>query len=156
MATRDGHSEFARPGNDLRAAQVRRLLRGRYVIVAGVAAASIAAGVFSAASGSAQSSEPTFGLMPDNLRGSRLDISRIPDFVQTVDREGDVVGYVRREDLMPVSPDGAILTPTLIPIVYARDGKTVLGRMITGVGFVRAGESGADTARVPVTVVQVP
>jgi len=128
----------------------------RFLVLLVAAVLSVTGGVVLAQSGSAAPRPATFGRMPSDLvTDNQIDVSRVPDFVSTVDSEGRIVGYVRRDELMPVAPNGDLLAPPASQTVYARDGKTVVGRMDAGVGFTPVGVP-AQTANTssPTTTVQ--
>lgn len=48
--------------------------------------------------------------------------------------------YVRKGDLQPKAADGSLLAPAA-QVVFAADGKTAVGRMMPGKGFVPNGQS---------------
>lgn len=91
--------------------------------------------------------------MPSDL-GMPADLSKVPEFLQAVDSNGDVVGYLRRSDLMPQAPDGALLIPKSSVDVFSSDGKTVVGQMVAGAGFVSNDSQSVDPT--PTTLVEVP
>jgi len=84
-----------------------------------------------------------------------VNIGAIPDFVQTLDRQGNIAGYVRKGDLFPTAPNGDLLAPGPHS-VYARDGKTIVGQMILGKGFVAAGVNPDSVPSFPVTTGPAP
>ena len=86
---------------------------------------------------------------PEAFRAQGLDLRLVPDYVQVVDREGHVVGYVPKNAALgtastTVGPDGR---PQAVPVpVVGDDLKTVVGHMIPDKGFV---PDGIDPNSVP-------
>lgn len=137
-----------------------------------IAAGFAIAATIAASAAAAQEGSPTFGIMPDDafiqppagrsqtmLPGMNpygIDMSRVPDFVETTDQAGDLVGYVKKTELFPTTPDGKVGLVPSVQKVYSRDGKTVVGSMYPGRGFVRAGQRPEGVPTVPMTVVARP
>lgn len=61
-----------------------------------------------------------------------------PDLVPAVDRSGEIVGYVRSDEIEPQLQRGELVAGPENVDVVGLDGQTVVGRMIAGVGFVSA------------------
>lgn len=86
----------------------------------------------------------SIGPIPDSPDAPR------PDLVPAVDRAAQIVGYVRSDEIEPQLVDGELVdTPENIDVV-GLDGRTVVGQMIAGVGFVSAEDvkSGAPTSTI--------
>lgn len=126
-----------------------------FVLVSGSVAIAVAVGVILVATnalgpgGSPSLAAPTFGTIP-SAKGGHLDVKAIPDYVATLGRNGQVVGYVPRGDLFPASKSSAV--GGVIP-VYGKDLKTLVGHMYPGVGFVSLGMAPTAEPCVPVTTV---
>lgn len=105
--------------------------------------ASLAAG-----SALADLNGPTRGVIPPDARlaDGELDLSKVPDFIVALGRDGQPVGYVSKDlVLVPqVDDTGRPVAPT-IP-VYGDDLTTVVGHMVPDRGFVALG---TDDASVP-------
>jgi hypothetical protein len=91
----------------------------------------------------ASPSQPTKGPLPADITkpGSEAtNTAAIPDYISTVDKQGNFVGYVAKSDLYP-SGSGAAPAAALGPVpVYGPDLKTVVGHMYPGgVGYVPLG-----------------
>jgi hypothetical protein len=86
------------------------------------------------------------GAVPFGSGGS-VTARDVPDYVTALDRQGNPVGYVKRDALGVFSgrPDDAFMP------VYADDLKTVVGHMVTGRGFVPVGSSDAAVPTFEVT-----
>ena len=74
-----------------------------------------------------------------------LDRRKVPDYVQVEDDRAQVVGYVKKAELL----DRQATTMT----VYARDGKTVVGTMVADRGFVPRGADPESAPGSPTTTV---
>jgi hypothetical protein len=81
------------------------------------------------------------GPLPDTPES---DLSRIPEFVSVLGADGEVAGYVRREDLFPTRGTDAPRSPRdavagsgrpRSMAVYDRNAN-VIGQWLEGVGFV--------------------
>jgi hypothetical protein len=92
-----------------------------------------------------------------------VDLSKVPDFISALGKDGQVVGYIPKSQLFPSSPPapanlstplsaaGPYRAPTaadmaaqnakLIYTVYGRDLTTVVGHEYPRVGFVPLGET---------------
>lgn len=144
--------------------RVRGILIAAGLVISVVVAASAAA---------AQDDRSTFGRMPDDAflppppvsrRGMAVagmnphgvDMGKIPDFVETTDRVGALVGYVKKTDLFPTALDGQVALRPTTQKVYARDGKTVVGAMYPDRGFVPAGRDPESVPTVPTSLVTRP
>ena len=140
-------------------------VRGLIVATGLVMAATFA----SAAAG--QDEQPSFGRMPEDAfqrsavgpRGAGdpgdvpgIDMNRVPDFVETIDRDGNLVGYVKKDELFPTARGDTRAFVSPIQPVYASDGKTRVGAMYPGRGFVRAGEQPESVPTVPTTIAYAP
>jgi hypothetical protein len=94
--------------------------------------------------------EPSKGRIPDSaIAGDgSTRYSEVPDLVVALDRDGNEVGFVAREDIFPelrAAPAADENAP--IPVVDA-DGR-LIGYMYPDLGFVRLGES--PPSRTPAT-----
>src|SRR3546814_10672743 len=95
---------------------------------------------------------PTFGRIPESAfrEAGTVDASQSPDFVITYGRSAEPVGYVRKEDILPVegeSPhngDGP---------VFDSDGSTIVGVMSDRKGLVPLGQDPDEIESVTVTTV---
>lgn len=126
----------------------------RFLVAIAAGCVSVTGGVVFAQSGSAGPVPPTFGRMPaDLVVNGQVDLARVPDFISTVDAAGNVVGYVRSDELMPVAPNGDLLEPSTSQTVFARDGKTVVGRMDAGIGFTAADAAKSTRTGSPPTTI---
>lgn len=85
------------------------------------------------------SAAATKGTIPSSTTNGTFDAKRVPDFIATMGRNGQLVGYVPREYLIP-SPHKALKVGDIAP-VYAANLKTLVGHMYPGVGFVPLGKS---------------
>jgi hypothetical protein len=66
---------------------------------------AIASGIISGALASnAGNPEPTFGTVPEFEAGDQLDLARIPDYVSVIGQDGEVAGYVKRDQLFAEGP----------------------------------------------------
>lgn len=94
---------------------------------------------------------PTFGRIPDSAfrDDGTVDVSQAPDFVIAYGRSDAPVGYVRKEDILPV--DGRPTDNSGKIPVFDRDGTTILGFMIERKGFVPLGQDPDDVESVTVT-----
>jgi hypothetical protein len=74
--------------------------------------------------------------------GQLADPSRLPEFVETLDRDGNVVGYSRMSDILvgPSGPPGSVVVNEPTP-VYGPDLHQIVGHMYPGYGFVPSGEA---------------
>lgn len=126
----------------------------RYVAALVIAGTTLGLGsataVLAATNDGRANSTPSFGRIPPEAFSDSgpIDLSKAPDFVETLDQKGDVVGYVRKGDLQPTAPDGSPL-PTGDQLVFAGDGKSLVGRMVPGKGFVRNGQRVQDVPDIP-------
>lgn len=131
-----------------------RTPRTRTVIAAGVALAVASLLVIATAS----AAPPTKGPIPDEAwkpGAAELDMSLVPDFVPALGRDGDVAGYVRKEEALGDPPARAVGRPTRPDIpVYADDLSTLVGHMVAGKGFVALGVDPDSVPNIP--VVQAP
>jgi len=73
---------------------------GVIMLVSAVTAGTVFGTVASAAS----APEPTFDTIPTFDAGEELDLSRIPDYVSVLGPDGEVAGYVKKEDLFSEGP----------------------------------------------------
>jgi hypothetical protein len=82
--------------------------------------------------------------MPPPGPGGLIDPSSVPDFVAVVGDGPDIVGYARRDD---------VLGPSDNPFpVFGNDLRTIVGQMVPGKGFVRAGVDPNAVPNIPVVV----
>jgi hypothetical protein len=81
---------------------------------------------------------PTKGRIPVEAYGpnGQLDLNMVPDFIGTLDRNGDLVGYVNAHDIGIFNGE----EPSDRLAVYGEDLTTVVGYMVDGRGFVAIGE----------------
>jgi hypothetical protein len=96
-------------------------------------------------------SGPTKGTVPFSPNGT-VNPKQIPDFVVTVGRHSQLVGYVPRADLFP-QPGTTFQPPAVMP-VFAGDLKTLVGHMYPGVGYVPLGTAVGAEPCLPETVVE--
>jgi hypothetical protein len=104
---------------------------------------------------------PTVGPIPPSAfrPDGSIDRSQVPDFIPALDRKGDIVGYVARDEVMPkegLQPPGGLAPLDKPQTVYSRDLKTVVGHMYPGRGFVPLGTDSNDVppfAETPATPV---
>ncbi len=91
------------------------------------------------------------GPVPRSPNGT-LELGHAPDFVSVIGRNGKVVGYAPRADIVSPATRGPLTRPLggVVP-VYGRDLKTLVGHLYPGVGFVPLGSSPASEPCVPVT-----
>ena len=94
---------------------------------------------------------PTKGRIPDEAitANGGLDIKLVPDYIVALDREGNPVGYVKRDDALGLSPqptDEQGRPGDALITVYGEDLVSVVGEMVPGRGFVPAG---TDSKLVP-------
>jgi hypothetical protein len=85
------------------------------------------------------SAAATKGTVPSSTTHGTFDTKKVPDFIATLGRNGQVVGYVPREYLIP-STNQPVKVGDVAP-VYAANLKTLVGHMYPGVGFVPLGKS---------------
>ena len=76
---------------------------------------------------------PTKGRIPNSaIEGGRIDLAAVPDYIPALDQQGYAIGYVSK--WLAIGDDKSdYLDP--IP-VFGDDLKTLVGHMITDVGFV--------------------
>jgi hypothetical protein len=88
--------------------------------------------------------EMTKGRIPSGAFRSdgTVDPNQVPDFVPALGRDGEVVGYVTRQDLGLDDNTGE----AQVMAVYGDDLSTVIGHMVAGVGYVPLG---TDPASLP-------
>jgi hypothetical protein len=90
------------------------------------------------------------GTMPPPGPNGQVDPKSAPDFISVAGRDGSVVGYVRKELLLP--SDGTGGPEDEAWPVYGEDLYTVVGQMVPGKGFVPAGVDPATVPDIPVRV----
>lgn len=88
------------------------------------------------------------GTMPPPGPNGQVDASSAPDFISVAGRDGSVVGYVRKELLLPAAGAGG--PGDGVWPVYGEDLSTVVGQMMPGKGFVPAGVDPATVPDIPV------
>jgi hypothetical protein len=118
----------------------------------------------STANATTSAATPTVGTIPASaISSGGMDTSQIPDFVPVIGQNGNVVGYIRKQDLFMQSTQsagtGGAAGPTVqdeqneaaraTAPVYGPDLTTVVGHMEPNVGFVPLGSS---PSQAPVTV----
>ena len=120
----------------LRSSRHRVLLASSTMLVVALAAVTFATNGF----GLLVSALPTKGPVPnDTIVNGQTDITKVPDFVAAVGKDGKIVGYVPKADLFPAATSGTHVgpqTPFEVQPVYASDLKTLVGHFYPGVGFV--------------------
>jgi hypothetical protein len=137
----------------LRSSRHRVLLASSTVLIVVLAAVTFATNGF----GLLVSALPTKGPVPnDAIVNGQTDISKVPDFVAAVGKDGKIVGYVPKADLFPAPTRGAHLgpqTPFEVQPVYAGDLRTLVGHFYPGIGFVPLGVSPSTQSCVPESTV---
>lgn len=76
--------------------------RTKAILMTGAIASGIISGALVSKAGDP---EPTFGTVPEFEAGAELDLARIPDYVSVIGEDGEVAGYVKRDQLFA---EGAI------------------------------------------------
>lgn len=74
-----------------------------------------------------------------------IDRDKVPDFVVAYGRDGSEVGYVRKDDILPLQPRGPSEGATKVP-VFDETLQRVVGAMVPGRGFVATGVNESDVA----------
>jgi len=122
------------------------------IVVAALGTGSAALGF--AATAGAQNDNDTRGPIPETaFESGQLDLSQVPDLVDVLGPEGTSVGYVRRDDLYPTSPEGDILErEPSIPVFDGNDRR--VGDWVENRGFVAAGTTSSAGSRTPTTTVE--
>ena len=119
--------------------------------LAAVLAVALAACSSFASKGTMPPPGPTSkGTMPPPGPTSKVDPNSAPDFISVAGRDGSIVGYVRKELLLPTAGTGG--PGDGVWPVYDEDLRTVVGQMVPGKGFVPAGVDPATVPDIPVTV----
>ena len=82
---------------------------------------------------------------PEGGSLTSADIAAMPDFIPVTCKTGDAIGgWIKKTDMlsspMPASPESAQDLPRDVDPVYSNDGVTVVGHMVSGVGFVPLAE----------------
>jgi hypothetical protein len=88
----------------------------------------------------------TKGTMPPGGPNGDIDPRAVPDFIAVVVGNGDELGYVRKEFLLPAPTTYSELPHSDPWPVYAEDLRTLIGHMVQGKGFVPLG---VDPATIP-------
>jgi hypothetical protein len=84
---------------------------------------------------------PTKGRIPaEAFQNGTLNADLVPDYVVAYGHDGEIVGYVRKGDLLSL-PKGAV--PVNVEVVDEALARTV-GRMVPGRGFVASGQAEED------------
>lgn len=87
-------------------------------------------------------STPVMGTIPSAaFTPTGIDRSLVPEYVPALDRQGQVVGYVRSSDIV-LGPPGTQATPPTdqnVP-VYDSSLAHIVGYIVTGCGFVPLGQ----------------
>lgn len=78
-----------------------------------------------------------------------VNMDLVPDFVEALDRDGTMAGYVRAEDILGVGGVGEP-PPGPIPVVDRR--LVQVGWIVPGAGFVPLATPLEEVASVPATV----
>jgi hypothetical protein len=102
--------------------------------------------LFSSAASASHRAAPSVGRIPQSaFQNGHLNPSLVPDFVPALNRQGNVIGYVSKSDILPpaTGPGGFALHASpastgAIP-VYDRSLTHVVGHMVPGIGFVPVG-----------------
>ena len=96
----------------------------------------------------------TFGRIPDEAwqQDGSIDQSLVPDYVEALDRDGNIVGYVRAAHILPL--DGT--EPPDEPIPVVNEEKQLVGHHHPGRGFVPLGTDASQVPTIPTTVVELP
>ena len=93
------------------------------------------------------SSPATAGRIPESaFQGSRIDISRVPDYVSVADSEGNIVGYIPKRVLFV---DERTNEPIAVFDVATRD--TVVGYFYVRKGFIPVGTDPNLVPEQPIT-----
>lgn len=136
-------------------------------IAALVVSGSAMLGIFNGSEASAiRHTPPSVGRIPQSaFQNGRIDASQVPDFVPALDQQGNVVGYVRKSDILP-TPAGSAgysLQPSPAskgPVpVYDSSLTSVVGYMDPGFGFVPVGSplpAGTPSSVTTTTMVTAP
>jgi len=97
---------------------------------------------------------PSVGPVPESaFTPNGIDVAQVPDYIPALDQQGDVAGYVRKEDILP---SNANVTPSDGPVpVVDRSLERVVGYMYPGRGFVPLGQSPDDVPTLPVTTLEI-
>ena len=90
------------------------------------------------------------GTMPPPGPNGEVDVESAPEFIAVAGRDGSVVGYVRKELLLPAEGPGRRGVDPMP--VYGEDLRTVVGQMVPGKGFVAVGVDPATVPDIPVQV----
>ncbi len=103
--------------------------------------------------------EPTTGRIPTAATrpDGSVDLSLIPDFIVTEDRDGNVVGYVAKTDLFPGltsstiagDPSNPPQSPP-VPVYSLDDHSTIVGYHYPAKGFVPLGTNPDDVPSIPI------
>jgi len=93
----------------------------------------------------------SFGTIPPEAwrPDGSVDMSLVPDYVQALDRDGNVAGYVRAEDILGVR---GVEEPPTGPIPVVDRQLVQVGWMVPDAGFVPLGTPIEKITTVPVTV----
>jgi hypothetical protein len=98
----------------------------------------------------ASAARPSVGRIPEAaFKPDGIDASQVPHYVPALDRQGNVAGYVQKEDILPQKgrrqADGPIL-------VVDESLERIVGHMHPGRGFVPLGRSLEDVPLIPETI----
>ncbi len=137
------------------------LTRVRWLLIAMITL-GVVFGSFGMAENVASHSHPTMGPVPNSaFNGGQLNPNVMPDFVPASSHSGQIVGYVRKTDILPShssgSPNGIAPSPAslgAIP-VYNKALTKIVGHMYPGVGFVPIGQNPTRTLS-PTTTIAAP
>lgn len=97
--------------------------------------------------------QPTKGSIPSEAwqEDGSIDLSKLPDYIGVLDRQGEIAGYVERSALFPDDPSRAPQDGE-IPVVD-ESLERLVGHMVPGYGFVPLGTSTEDLDPFPVTTI---
>ncbi|MEX1007243.1 MAG: hypothetical protein WD271_05295 [Acidimicrobiia bacterium] len=128
----------------------------RVALVSLVAIGTISAAFFGVAA-MASDDAPTVGRVPEAAFRSdgSIDRTQVPDYIPALDRRGDIVGYVARDEVMPqegLEPPGELAPQDKPETVYDKDLKTVVGHMYPARGFVPVGTDPRDVPPISVSI----
>ena len=96
-------------------------------------------------------------IIPDDAFNSdgSLDSAKVPDYIPALDQQGNVVGYVSKQDAVPSQPVGSPRTGERNKPVPVLDNSlsNVVGYMYPGRGYVPIGHAPEEVPRIAVTTV---
>lgn len=92
----------------------------------------------------------TKGTMPPPGPNGKVDAGAAPDFIAVAWRDDSIVGYVRKEALLPPESAGPGRPSEPPWPVYAEDLRTIVGELVPGKGFIPLGVDPAAVPNIPV------